>query len=936
MQQKSRLINLSRRQAQRLLVWLALISCLSFEFTLTPARPSLAQTQTEPLIAGPFVGKTVEPTIFTGSLLDLPGSDEVRSFNPQPLRYTPGQTPKGASTAILNWNDPVAQTELIPGLMPDPLLTFAGISNYSQPNLSWPPDTNGDVGGNYYIQTVNTSIAIFNKTTGALITQLTFNQFFPNDGSPCEREHSGDPVVVYDRFAQRWVITDFKVSANGPFYECVAVSATSDPVSGGWYFYSLLISSTDLNDYPKVGVWRDSYFITFNMFSNYGNSWGGVQVWALEKARMINGLSVTPIYFSLSAASGYASLLPAHALSLPPAGAPNYLAAVGLPDDLLIWKFTPNWSNPGLSTFTGPTVLNVAPFAAAASIPQPGSSYLLDSLSYRPMMQLIYRAVNGVEALWLTHTVASGGVAGMRWYEIRQPAGAPVLFQQGTYQPDLHHRWMGSLAVDQDGNMALGYSIGSAAMYPSIRYSGRLAGETLGLLPQGEKTLHNGTYSQSFYTRWGDYSAMAVDPSDDCTFYYTTEYYSSSVTQPSTNWQTRIGSFKYPSCGLPKGRIRGVVRNATTLQPIPDVQVVANSATQKMTVTTDAGGVYTITLAAGTFSLTAGPLPPGYPDAATINNVPLIANNTTNQDIFLGPTASLAVSAQTVDDNVPEGNHNGHPEPGESDLKLWLAIENIGAADSTNVTAQLSSLSPGVTVTQDTVAYPDIAAGSTQTGLQPFVFSVDRSVVCGSEINFRAAVTDSLRTYMLDFSLAAAAPLPRVDLIDHSVENGAEGWTTGGSPNTWAIISSSWRSPSHSWTDSPGGNYVDNTTSYLMSPSLSTWYMNELQLSFWTRFALEPGYDYVFLDYSTNGGATWSSDSQALATLNGTQATWKNVLVEIPGLKNQSNLVFRFRLMSDSGVTDDGVYLDDLAISYEPYTCEYGMQPSLFLPLVSR
>lgn len=921
----------------RLIVLLPLVPLLMIQLNSQPAQASPSPAQAEEAISGPFFGKTVEPYVFNGSLLDLPISNDEGSFNPQPLRYTPGQSPKGASTIILNWDDPVAQDDPVVGLMPDPILTFPGVSNNSQTLIrSWPPDTNGDVGPDHYVQTVNKSIGIFDKSTGTKITQFTFDTFFPQDGSPCQEGHSGDPVVVYDRFAQRWVISDFKAPISGPYYECVAVSQTSNPVSGGWYFYSILISTNALNDYPKLGVWRDSYFFTFNMFSNLGSTWGGVQVWALEKARMIAGLSITPVYFSLSAGSGYSSLLPAHALSLPPLGAPNYLAAVDQPGSLLIWKFIANWSNPGASTFTGPTELSVAPFAAAASIPQPGTSILLDSLSYRPMMQLIYRSVNGTEALWLTHTVASGGVAGMRWYEVRQPATTPVLQQQGTYQPDSYHRWMGSLSVDRDGNMALGYSIGSGAMYPSIRYTGRLNGETLGLLPQGEKVMANGTTYQSTYTRWGDYSAMAVDPEDDCTFYYTTEYYLAGVDSANTNWQTRVGAFKYPSCGQPKGFIHGVVRDSLTFLPIPGAPVTAVSSTQKMTVTTNDAGEYTITLAAGTFSLTAGPLEPGYPNPATVTNVPLVAGATTEQDILLGPVPNLISNGQTVDDNVPTANNNGYAEPGESNLNLWTSIENTGALDSTGVTAQLTSLTSGVTIGTDTAQFPDIAAGLTETGLTPFTFSVDRSVVCGSDIQLLATVTDALQTYSLNYSVMAAIPLPRRDLINHTVENGTEGWVTAGSPSAWEITSALWHSPTHSWTDSPSGDYSDFTTSSLYSPRLSTWYMNNLRLSFWTRYELEPGYDYVFLDYSTDGGTTWSSDSQALATLNGIQTDWQQIIVDIPALQDKSSLNFRFRLVTDSSVTYDGVYVDDIVISFEPYTCDYGMELSNFLPVVFR
>ncbi len=280
MQKKSYQTNRQWRQMLRILALLPLFPLLMVQLNPQPAQASPSLAQREQTVAGPFIGKTVEPYVFTGSLLDLPGSDPGEALTPQPMRYTPGQTPKGASTAILNWDDPVAQTETIPSLMPDPSLTFPAISNNSQPSRSWPPDTNGDVGGNYYIQTVNTSLAIYNKSTGALITQLTYDDFFQNTGAAaCNSGNDGDPVVVYDRFAQRWVITDFALPSGGPYYECVAVSATSDPVNGGWYMYAIQISTTAINDYPKVGVWRDAYYITFNMFSNHGSTWGGVQVW---------------------------------------------------------------------------------------------------------------------------------------------------------------------------------------------------------------------------------------------------------------------------------------------------------------------------------------------------------------------------------------------------------------------------------------------------------------------------------------------------------------------------------------------------------------------------------------------------------------------------------------------------------------------------------
>jgi subtilisin-like proprotein convertase family protein len=218
---------------------------------------------------------------------------------------------------------------------------------------------------------------------------------------------------------------------------------------------------------------------------------------------------------------------------------------------LALWKFHVDWVTPANSTFTGPTTINVSAYTLPTSeVPQPSPGTPLDNLGDRLMSALQYRNLGGVEALWANHSVVSGGITGVRWYEIRTPNATPTVFQQNTFQPDTTHRWMGSLAVDQSGNMAVGYSVSSSSLMPSIRYAGRLITDTLNTLPQSETTLITGTGVQSEYLgqsldRWGDYSSMSVDPSDDCTFWYTTEYYEAT----GFDWQTRIGSFKFPSCG---------------------------------------------------------------------------------------------------------------------------------------------------------------------------------------------------------------------------------------------------------------------------------------------------------------------------------------------------------------------------------------------------
>jgi hypothetical protein len=349
-----------------------------------------------------------------------------------------------------------------------------------------------------------------------------------------------------------------------------------------------------------------------------------------------------------------------------------------------------DWAVPGNSTFTGPVDLTVANFGSIGNIPQPAPGSALDSLGDRLMFSLHYRNRGAYESLWVNQTVASGGVAGVRWYEIRDPGGSPVVYQQGTYQPDSEYRWMGSVATDRDGNMALGYSVSSDTLMPSIRYTGRLNSDPPGQLPQGEASMieGNGVQIGPNSDRWGDYSLMTVDPVDDCTFWYTQEY----VAVTSNNWNTRIGSFKFPSCGEPKGYLDGHVSDTVSGQPLSGVLVSAEAPTITLTTLTGVDGYYTLTMPNGTYTLTAGPLLPGYPQAEIVAGIAITAGELTTQDFSLAPAPYLVGAASTVMDRVLHGNGNGFPEPGEQGLQLSEGLLNIGAFTSTHITARLDSL----------------------------------------------------------------------------------------------------------------------------------------------------------------------------------------------------------------------------------------------------
>ena len=462
-----------------------------------------------------------------------------------------------------------------PDLLPDPLWSFDGVGNLFG---GWPPDTQGDIGPDHYVQWINLHFAIWeldkiNHTATLVYGPASGATLFNGFGGVCEYNNDGDPITLYDPFANRWFMSQFALPnyPNGPFYECIAVSATPDP-TGAWYRYEFQMPVSKMNDYPKFGVWPDAYFMTVNMFNAGTLTWGGSGVAALERSAMLTGASARMVFFDLYGVNpDFSGILPADfdGVNQPPFDSPGYFAEwddsrwIGPQDALRLWKFQIDWSNPDAATFgTGgnpnwviPT-LDVDPYMCGLArncIPQPGTSNRLDAISDRLMHRLQYRNFGGYETLVSNHTVDENGLdhAGIHWFELRKEVlGADwTLHQQGLYAPDSHHRWMGSLALDHVGNLALGYSLSSSTVYPSVRYTGRLAGDPLGSLPQGEKSIVEGSGSQTSSNRWGDYSMMGVDPVDDCTFWYTQQYFSASS---GNTWATYVGAFKFSQC-TPRG-----------------------------------------------------------------------------------------------------------------------------------------------------------------------------------------------------------------------------------------------------------------------------------------------------------------------------------------------------------------------------------------------
>jgi len=413
-----------------------------------------------------------------------------------------------------------------------------------------PSDSNGAVGATQYVQWVNTSFAVFDKSTGAvLFGPAAGKSLWAGFGGQCETNNDGDPVVAYDKTANRWVLSQFSVSGGvGNFFECIAVSATSD-ATGSYFRYAFPMPNFD--DYPKLGVWPDAYYMSFNMFDGSSGAFVGARACALDRASMLKGAAASAICSQLS--SSFAGLLPADrdGDTLPPAGSPEYFLSLGTASSLFLFKFHVDFATPSNSTFTGPVSIPVAAFSEACGgstcIPQPGTTQQLDSLGDRLMHRLAYRNFGDHESLVANHSVAAGSGSGVRWYEIRNPsASAPTLFQQGTYAPDSTSRWMGSIAMDRKGNIAVGYSASSGSVFPSIRYTGWLVGDAPGTLESENTIVSGGGAQTNGLSRWGDYTAITIDPVDDCTFWYTDQYLKSTG---SFNWSTRIASFKFPGCG---------------------------------------------------------------------------------------------------------------------------------------------------------------------------------------------------------------------------------------------------------------------------------------------------------------------------------------------------------------------------------------------------
>ncbi|HLK09579.1 MAG TPA: PASTA domain-containing protein [Candidatus Angelobacter sp.] len=420
-----------------------------------------------------------------------------------------------------------------------------------------PPDTVGAVGPDYYIQMVNSLFAIFDKKGNLKAGPAPINSLWKRFKGPCETKNEGDPIVRYDHLANRWLVSQFALHDH---FQCIATSRTSDPMTGGWFLYAFPTVDGQGNpvdsDYPKIGVWPDGYY----MSTQRGFPSEGMDVWVFERDKMLQGQPARQVQFTVNAPS---IILQPSDLNgqAPPAGTPNFFVRpvsgqvfAGGADRVEIFEFSVNWNQPSLSTFKQTLTLPTTPFNSSICdgslgdpcVPQPGTNVKLDTLSVWPMFRAQYRNFGDKEVLLLNHTVdATGrGQAGVRWYELRRiPGGAWNIFQQGTHAPDAVHRWMGSMAMDAAGNIAVAYSVSSSQTFPGLRVAMREDSDPVGTLGPESLIQAGGGSQTDFRSRWGDYSSMDVDPAHPCDFWFASLYYES---MSQAGWKTHIAQIRSP------------------------------------------------------------------------------------------------------------------------------------------------------------------------------------------------------------------------------------------------------------------------------------------------------------------------------------------------------------------------------------------------------
>jgi hypothetical protein len=823
----------------------------------------------------------------------------------------------------------------------------------------YPPDPSGDVGGGFYLQAINggggAMFTIYNTSDGNLAAG-PFNMDGLGSGGACA-SGLGDGVVLFDQLAQRWLLTEFSSSSNTL---CLYLSSTDNPVTTTWSRYTFTTPS--FPDYPKYGVWPDAYYCGANE---------GPAVYAIDRPKMLAGVAATLQRKTVPSLGGlgFQMVVPATAngVTPPPAGSPgvfvrdndderNGPGTVDPAHDFIeLFTMHADFTTPANTTLTGPIRIQESEFDSNFNVPsgfgaihQPGTTQLLDPLLEVTMFPFHYRNFGDHESLVGTHVTqlpAGGNLAGVRWFELRRSNAVDpwTLYQEGTYAPadagGQISRWMGAIGMDSSGNIALGYSVARAtpAVYPGLRYVGRESTDTLGVMTTAETSLVEGGSSQTNFDRWGDYFQMASDPVDGCTFWFTGMY------EPAGgNWSTRIGSFRFDSCGTTSTftlagdnltqSVCAASSSPTALTPIT-INVNAlngfNTPVAMSLVSPPAGF-------AGSFSPTPV-TPPGTTTASlTATNAATPGDNTmtlrgsaasTNRDLAL----HVNIATQAPPAAVLQAPANNATNVSTQPTFTWTTSAQAEsylieiATDSAFTQIILSqTLASGVTTYQPTAALPNST---------PIYWRVSATNICG---NAAAGTPFTFTTQSAPGECSAGTT--QVNVFSDDVESGAGSWTHSAAVGTdsWTINTDHPNSPTHSWfaQDPAAINDQRLVSPIIAMPSA----LGGLTLSFQhsrdieANAAVDTCYDGGILELSVDGGAfaqvpgsalitdpynapvstQYSNPIAGLSAWCGQQA-YTNSLVDVSAYAGH-NVQFRFRLASDSSVGKPGWYIDDVSV----------------------
>ena len=952
------MIHSIKRGPVRVLVFAFAVAALAGGAAWAAGRPDGGSAGTDkkgnPQPVQAYRSAPVTPYIFNGDVRDLPQrrqwqpGDPVKEV-PRRRYFKPGHKP--VDTPIYEGTDRLlalaaqAVRSSADRAFEMPERNFDGIP-FTGAN---PPDTSGEIGPNHYIQTTNgggTNVRIYDKALPTPNLLASFNLDSLSTGGSCA-SGLGDPIVLYDRDADRWILTEFSSGGNNL---CYYVSQTPDPVSGGWFAYGF--AKPSFPDYPKYGVWstdanggQGSIIATSNETSS--------GVYAYDRGAMLNGDPTTFQRFTIADLPGFSfnAVTPADhdGVEAPVSGAPAVImrqrdtevhSGPAAPEDVLeIWHFDVDWVNESNTTLTQLADIDVAEFSselcgltAFACFEQPGTGTTLDPLREVIMNRLQYRNFGDYEVLVGNFVTDVDGTerGGVRWFELRRTGGisAPwTLFQEGLVSPDSDSRFMAASAMDQSGNIAVAYNVTSDTTFPSLRYSGRLADDPAGTMPFGETSIIEGSGSNSS-NRYGDYSAMGVDPADDCTFWFTGMY------NTSGNWSTRIASFRFEACGCDlapnalgaAGSNNGDNRVDLTWND-SELDTVAEYRIQRGT---SPGGPYT-TIA------TVPDSSPGIPNGAGYS----FSDETVSGGItyYYVVTASDGAACRSDNSNEVSVTATG----------ICLLAPTFDGASFVATTNQLQC---ELSVNWDPANAPcggNLVYDVFRSDSSPFEPSPANQVAEGvtgtSYVDNDQLVNGQAAFYIVRARDAANG----VSETNSTIASGAPlgvltspGFFDDGGDTTAAQLTSTapWSLSPTGGNNGPGayttGSYGNDTCAALTTPEIALPPNSFLQ--FWSRYEIEDNWDKGEVQISTDDGATWTrveADYPLVANqaadecgfpsgqgyFSGTNNEWQQYSADLSAFAGQ-NVRLRFAMSSDGSVVESGWWIDDIAVGPLADVCQ--------------